>query len=1113
MHVVTFQPTQEEQDHLNTLQEVNPEKVLCVESLHNNEAAIQDVFQNGYRYIAVRGMSQAKMVLSNSPLVSNMFMRFGIDSDLYIYELDKQLLGAALQYRRNADIEDDWMPDDDKLPLIPSDEEFESKKQSSYGISEWRISWWREVLQNSIDACRAVEHKRKGKIQCRIMHVEDSETVIIQVLDNGIGMDKQTLAEFFLKKGGSKKPLGAVGGLGRAKELLLFSFGFWKVKTRKDGVSANSAAAVEGKYDPIYYRPYIRRDPNEPIPEEFEGRFFGTGKKKTVGTTLTVYMKKSDYATADDLREFLNLSHVEGITITLEEKTVSSDRKKIIETTGPVVVEAKNKIPSKVKPPKELIRSRGVGAGSVWARIYHMPHAKKFQNIIVRINNLYMFKAPGRYEDISGKVIIELEYIPKGMQYDQASQKWVPLGREQKRTEYGPLELIQENRTALQNTYKINRYADELAAELQNIAKKGAKALKAKSRASTIERTKNENSVKRDWAELMENIRPQALMGISENESIENMFEIERAELGRSVGKINEVLEEVIGPDLESVSEERVSKLLEEAVRQGDLHENDISKALRAIQEGLVPSDLSLNTLQKVEISSVDTSANFHHWKKILAKLFADKAKQGNPSRFIENAMAFMHWEPDFILYDEVGDDEGDPYLNPNVDRFGHLHPKAPKKFKPQSFGQKEKRLAKYWTELVRFAFIVSGRGADLIKDQMGMAVGFHFENPPKRILYCRDCRVQYENSNAQTCSCGETLVELESEKAEWLGCYRIMRGQVNPQHNFRGIFITPATLTPPADAKKRGKWKHRYQVHENNLEDQSILIAIAFHEVAHALNPKGMEHDTEFASILTHYGLPYVWRYRSLFRTIMENATGKHGGYPLGRTGSAADPSKSPKYRAAMEARKEERAQRVEDILGQIADMGLDPNDYFQFRYVDRAGNEVAPDPEKLASGEIEATTVMGRWKKSRRVINALLGGDTTAGQRRSRRYRPGSRHGYYKVKCHKKTGRPKPYRTLADAMEAVDDRLEEVPDDNCEINAWYRGPTGHEADMGVIAVRGSDSQGNIRYWDSEETILENARAEWEENYRETYRDPRPSNEIFYRKKRMLKRRNPKQR
>ena len=72
-----------------------------------------------------------------------------------------------------------------------------------------------------------------------------------------------------------------------------------------------------------------------------------------------------------------------------------------------------------------------------------------------------MFKAPGSF-DLSGKVIIELDYIPKGMEYDKGSKQWVPLSRKQNRTEYGPLELIQESRTALQDTW-TNPYARELA--------------------------------------------------------------------------------------------------------------------------------------------------------------------------------------------------------------------------------------------------------------------------------------------------------------------------------------------------------------------------------------------------------------------------------------------------------------------------------------------------------------------------------------------------------------------------------------------------------------------------------------------------------------------------
>ncbi len=73
---------------------------------------------------------------------------------------------------------------------------------------------WREIYQNSIDA---------GSTE---IHVEwNLDERSITVIDDGCGMDLETLTTKLLVLGGTKKPEGATGAFGKAKELELFS---WK---------------------------------------------------------------------------------------------------------------------------------------------------------------------------------------------------------------------------------------------------------------------------------------------------------------------------------------------------------------------------------------------------------------------------------------------------------------------------------------------------------------------------------------------------------------------------------------------------------------------------------------------------------------------------------------------------------------------------------------------------------------------------------------------------------------------------------------------------------------------------------------------------------------------
>ena len=1069
---------------------------MCVESFENNRAVLWDLQQEGYRYIVVRDDSQARLVLDNSPFTTYITHRSGEydgDSNLYLFEIDKKAMQGAIvsaKYRRNAeDEEDDWEPEGGVIDLTPPDEHFERKKIMAYGATDWAESWWREAIQNAVDACRAVEDKRKGVIFCEVWDVEDSDKVMVTVTDNGIGMDRRTVIKNFLTKGGTLKPAGATGGLGMAKELLLFSFPRWSIHSRKEGISANSAVLVNGRYDPNYYKPYLRKG-QEPIPDEYRGCFLGKQRKEQFGTKLEVVMKKGDAVSSDELKRFLGLSHLDGILVKYREGVMDKQGNRLRE--GPWErIEAKNKIPATADPIKTLVRRWGPGFGSVWARIYHMPHARKFKEIIVRINNLYMFTAPGEF-NVTGKVIIELEYLPRGRSWDEDTQQWKPLpaGTTQKSTEYGPAELIQESRKQLQTQYQR-----QLDAILQEISKDEHAFLR--SREATIVRTKNKASRQREWDEIMELVSPRQLYSGDENEVSSNINQLGEAEVSHTVGRIVQLVEGEVGPDLNALPPKKLAKVIENAVTDGEINQNDIAKLQRILQQQGMGSDVVAHSGLGAAISeletSIDTSADFGFWGQyILPKLFKVAEAEEWGASFINNAINFLHWEPDFILYDEVGGKqavvsaelEDKESYNPNRDKYGRLYPKAPKKFQPQSFGQKEKRLAKFWTEILRFAFIVMGTGSRLIRSESGLHVGFHFENPPENNKFCPSCEIEYRNTDLNNCPkekwdgsiCGEPLEKLQGEKAEWLGCYRRETGSRNPEHNFKGIFITPAemTITP-----KSSGWKHRYKVDRRREDDISMMTAIGFHEVAHALNLKGMGHDVEFASILT-FAIPHIYRFKEQIRALINHVASL---YPLRTTGAAADTSQSPKYLEAMARRSLEAMARREEVAEDLAE-----------KMSQQTGREVT------AEDLIDETT--GNLKISpQRRLSLERGGGRSAPRKR---FRPGERQGFYKVKCERKRGRPKPMERLADAMAHADEYIAEYPERRCDITAYYRDRLGAETEIGHVTGRTGDDG-----WEDSGELLETLHNEWEDSWQDEIGDRRPGNQIFFRKKRMLRRRN----
>lgn len=110
--------------------------------------------------------------------------------------------------------------------------------------SDWKIKWWREAIQNAVDAGAT-------KIECVVN--ETDEGYLVSCADDGTGMTEDVLINKFLVFGGTTKATGAGtrGGFGVAKELLILPWIRWRIHSRDGDVSGEG---IEYEWKSAPYR-------------------------------------------------------------------------------------------------------------------------------------------------------------------------------------------------------------------------------------------------------------------------------------------------------------------------------------------------------------------------------------------------------------------------------------------------------------------------------------------------------------------------------------------------------------------------------------------------------------------------------------------------------------------------------------------------------------------------------------------------------------------------------------------------------------------------------------------------------------------------------------------
>lgn len=100
---------------------------------------------------------------------------------------------------------------------------FESERNHVY--ARWTAAFWRELLSNSVDA-------NASRIIIRT-RFDKNQNYVVDFIDNGTGMDRETIENVYMCLGASTKNARSdgIGGFGRARLLTCFSHDSYRIRT------------------------------------------------------------------------------------------------------------------------------------------------------------------------------------------------------------------------------------------------------------------------------------------------------------------------------------------------------------------------------------------------------------------------------------------------------------------------------------------------------------------------------------------------------------------------------------------------------------------------------------------------------------------------------------------------------------------------------------------------------------------------------------------------------------------------------------------------------------------------------------------------------------------
>lgn len=212
---------------------------------------------------------------------------------------------------------------------------------------DWREKWWREAIQNSVDA---------GAHEIHLKSTDNPDgTGLVEVFDNGGGMTEDVLINKFLVLGATTKvgQAGAAGGFGKAKEMLLLPWLTWEVHSRDRVVKG---AGIDYTVEPAEY---------------------------LNGTRLRVLMPADQQTDASFGMNFIKKCWLPSVSFFVNDQRIKADLK-----------------------PGKLIREVPDKANFYFREGGEFDTAR----MLIRARGLFMFdRFVGSDKDIKGNVIVELE--------------------------------------------------------------------------------------------------------------------------------------------------------------------------------------------------------------------------------------------------------------------------------------------------------------------------------------------------------------------------------------------------------------------------------------------------------------------------------------------------------------------------------------------------------------------------------------------------------------------------------------------------------------------------------------------------------------------------------
>jgi len=610
----------------------------------------------------------------------------------YIDETTQQPIVRVHKRKMNGKIFEP-NPEDGKKISIP----FKVSRQVISGdqalrtyAAGWQKIWWREAIQNAKDA-------KANIIDCGSVEQENGNW-LIWCEDNGSGMDLETLTEAFLALGGTggKTESGQnVGGFGKAKEILLLPWIYFKVHTRDNIAYSDKATRTGEKFADIT-----------------------TGNKRLQGTRLEVLMPAAEHTDISYLLAFLKLCNTPGVTYKVTGKfgTNSVETKVIKANLGtgratefsigdeeqPAEFDMMGSYQTFTVMPDGSVKTEKI-SDTLLAKAYVRKQPKNpvsTQEVLIRDRGVFMFGLPINYE-FSRKYVAFVEL--------QVPSKFV----------------LTENRDGWRNANLSN----QVYSFISDINRKQDRLFKEQKKLF----------FKKYYGEG----------GFAAEERKRRESEVQAAEIALSTGNVK-VITDPTGKKVVTIPEMSIT---------------EIGNFIKEFSKGA-----SRNV--ETEISNISSET---------AIAIIKGTKFRGPDQ-LNNAIKNIVWKPNFAVKNEK---EGQ---------------QPPKKFYPETMSPGVLRLAKYWTEFVRWTL----SQLDIYRE---FNVGF---------VFTTDAQAMYVRENGE----------------EW-------------------ILLNPIILTPESAKQKR--WIDSGQmIKTNNEEHLRLLYAAAIHECTHMATGLS-DFDIEFPVALTY--------------------------------------------------------------------------------------------------------------------------------------------------------------------------------------------------------------------------------------------------------------------